>query len=261
MKKGWESKELGDVCLLDKKKHDGRDLPYVGMEDISSGTGLFLGSAAPHKVKSATFTFTQNHVLYGRLRPYLNKALIPDFTGHCSTEVFPLLPEETLNQTFLFYWLTAESQVTKINGTCTGARMPRANFKEVLTFPIPIPPLSEQEEIVEVLDKAFAAIDQAKANIEQNIANAKELFKSLLQKAFAGELTSQINQGAGMKKGWGIKKLGTLVKTSSGGTPLKSKKNYYEGGDIPWLLSGEVSQGEIFQAKNHITQLGLELIC
>ena len=96
MKKGWEEKKLGDVCLLDKKKHDGSDLPYVGMEDISSGTGLFLGSVAPQQVKSSTFTFTQNHVLYGRLRPYLNKALIPDFTGHCSTEIFPLLPEEAL---------------------------------------------------------------------------------------------------------------------------------------------------------------------
>ncbi|MFL9625925.1 restriction endonuclease subunit S [Aeromonas jandaei] len=61
-----------------------------------------------------------------------------------------------------------------------------------------------------------------------------------------------------MKTGWETVRLGELCKTSSGGTPLKSKKEYYEGGTIPWLLSGEVAQGEIIQATNFITQKGLE---
>jgi type I restriction enzyme S subunit len=61
-----------------------------------------------------------------------------------------------------------------------------------------------------------------------------------------------------MKKGWELKKLGEVCKTGSGGTPLKMHKDYYLGGKIPWLLSGEVSQGEIFVAKNFITENGLK---
>ena len=61
-----------------------------------------------------------------------------------------------------------------------------------------------------------------------------------------------------MKARWAIKPLGDLCKTGAGGTPLKSMKEYYEGGNIPWLLSGEVSQGEITVATNFITQKGLE---
>ena len=57
---------------------------------------------------------------------------------------------------------------------------------------------------------------------------------------------------------WDVKPLGEVCKTGSGGTPLKSRKEYYEGGKIPWLLSGEVSQGEIFQAQKFITQSGLD---
>ncbi|MGN5224218.1 restriction endonuclease subunit S [Aeromonas veronii] len=53
-------------------------------------------------------------------------------------------------------------------------------------------------------------------------------------------------------------KLGDLCKTGAGGTPLKSKKEFYEGGTIPWLLSGEVAQGEILKATSFITQEGLE---
>lgn len=61
-----------------------------------------------------------------------------------------------------------------------------------------------------------------------------------------------------MKNSWQWKKLGDACKTGSGGTPLKAKKDYYEGGTIPWLLSGEVSQGDVWAATNFITQKGLE---
>lgn len=61
-----------------------------------------------------------------------------------------------------------------------------------------------------------------------------------------------------MKKGWTWKPLGEVCKTGSGGTPLSSRKEYYEGGKIPWLLSGEVAQGNVREAKNFITKAGLE---
>jgi len=61
-----------------------------------------------------------------------------------------------------------------------------------------------------------------------------------------------------VKSGWEIKTLGDVCQTGAGGTPLKSKKEYYEGGTIPWLLSGEVSQGEICSTTNFISQKGLD---
>lgn len=61
-----------------------------------------------------------------------------------------------------------------------------------------------------------------------------------------------------MKQGWEVKKLGEVCETGAGGTPLKAHKDYYDGGTIPWLMSGEVSQGEIFEARNFITEKGLK---
>ena len=61
-----------------------------------------------------------------------------------------------------------------------------------------------------------------------------------------------------MKKNWPVKKLGEVCKTGAGGTPLKSRREYYDGGNIPWLLSGEVAQGEIRESKKFITQAGLD---
>ncbi|MBM4163097.1 MAG: restriction endonuclease subunit S [Lentisphaerae bacterium] len=187
MKKGWQTKTLGDVCAFDKAQGIHRGLPYVGLEHIESHTARFIGSSEPQPVKSSTFRFSDEHVLYGRLRPYLNKALAPDFEGHCSTEIFPLKPRPELSREYLLFWLLADETCDRINETCTGARMPRAQMNDVLGFEIPVPPLPEQRRIVGLLDEAFAGLATAKANAEKNLQNARALFESHLQSVFADQ--------------------------------------------------------------------------
>ena len=184
MKKGWQTKTLGEVCAFDKTQGIHRGLPYVGLEHIESHTARFIGSTDPQPVKSSTFRFSDKHVLYGRLRPYLNKALAPDFEGHCSTEIFPLRPSRDLSREYLLYWLLADETRERINATCTGARMPRAQMNEVMGFDFPFPPLPEQQRIVAILDEAFDSIAIAKANAEKNLQNARALFESHLQSVF-----------------------------------------------------------------------------
>lgn len=176
MKPGWEVKRLGEVAAIDKRQHKAMPKPFVGLEHIESQSGRYIGDLQPAEVESNTFAFTQKHVLYGRLRPYLNKVLLPDFEGHCSTEIFPIRPSSALDRAFLAYWLRMPSTVAKIDATSTGARMPRANVETVLTFNLPLPPLAEQRRIVAVLDEAFAALATATANTQKTLANARELF-------------------------------------------------------------------------------------
>ena len=117
---------LRDVCSFEKEQGIHEGLPYVGLENIESGTGRVLGATNPVSVKSATFRFSSEHVLYGRLRPYLNKVLQPEFDGHCSTEIFPIRPGADLSRDYLFYWLSMDATVKSLDATSTGARMPRA---------------------------------------------------------------------------------------------------------------------------------------
>ncbi|MFC3172912.1 restriction endonuclease subunit S [Novosphingobium bradum] len=173
---------------IDREQRQWKNRPYVGLEDIESGTGQLLNDKTITTVKSTTFGFGADHVLYGRLRPYLNKVLLPDFEGHCSTELIPILPSHALDRTFLWYWLTSAPVVAAIDATCTGARMPRANLDRVLEQEIPLPPLEEQRRIVAVLDEAFAAIAVATANAEKNLANARELFSAAARMAFSNGL-------------------------------------------------------------------------
>jgi type I restriction enzyme S subunit len=174
----WRVARLGDVCNFDKVQGIHADLPYVGLENIESGTGRFLGATDAASVKSATFRFSPEHVLYGRLRPYLNKVLLPDFEGHCSTEIFPVKPSPEVSREYLFHWLSMDATVKSIDATSTGARMPRANMNAVLELELPVPPLPEQRRIVAILEEAFECIATAKANAEKNRRNSKELFAS-----------------------------------------------------------------------------------
>ncbi|MBH08660.1 MAG: hypothetical protein CMP71_06550 [Flavobacteriales bacterium] len=188
---GWEKKILKSVARYDKSKYIGFDRPFVGLEHIESNTGSHIGSLDPVSVKSSTFQFDQRHVLYGRLRPYLNKVYVPLFEGHCSTEIFPILPNEELNREFLFYWLITPDTVSKIDSTWTGARMPRANMNEVINFTLPVPDIDTQAKTVKALNRFKIQYQKIINSYESQLKNIDELRKSILQKAFSGELTNK----------------------------------------------------------------------
>ena len=114
------------------------------------------------------------------------------------------------------------------------------------TSSLPNPPLPEQQRIVTILDTAFAAIAKVKANAEQNLKNAKELFESYLQGVFE-------NKG----EGWVNATIGETCNLQTGGTPSTSKKEFYEGGTIKWLVSGDINQKVINDCEGRITELGM----
>ena len=246
----WKTVVLGDVCLIDKAKHNGAPSPYVGLENISNGTGEFLGDFEPTSVKSATFRFDTRHLLYGRLRPYLNKALTPDFEGHCSSEIFPLRPKDELDRRYLFYWLTSDTIRKSIDSTSTGARMPRANMNEVMRFEIPLGSLEEQRRIVAVLDEAFEGLDRARAHAETNACNAQELLDNLLITIFR-----EIEVDADHIR------LSDAANDFGRGRSRHRPRNDFDlyGGDYPFIQTGDVrnSKGVIWNYSQTYNERGL----
>ena len=157
--------------------------------------------------------------------------------------------DSSLNIKYIEYLFLGGINVSKI---ITGAAQPQITRQKLSPVQIPLPPLPEQKRIVGILEQAFTAINQAKANTEKNLKNARELFQSKLQEIFDnGKL--KINNGE-----WEEKKLGKVCETRAGGTPLKSHKEYYEKGNIPWLRSGEVCRKNIIENELFITQKGLK---
>ena len=127
-------------------------------------------------------------ILYSRVGAKYGEAAIVDFDFEFSVYVSLTLirpKSEIFNNEFFKYYLNSPIVKQKAKKSIKSSGVPNLNVKDVRGFNIPIPPLEEQRDIVAKLDQAFAAIDQAKANIEKNIANAKELFQSKLNQIFS----------------------------------------------------------------------------
>ena len=116
---------------------------------------------------------------------------------------------------------------------------------DLLSMPIPVPSLDNQQQIVSELDLLSGVIEKQKTQLEE----LDKLAQSIFYDMFGDPVTNE--------KGWKQEKLGHIFQTSSGGTPSKNNIDYYEGGSIPWLRSGEVSQGFIYKTELFITEAGM----
>lgn len=192
---GWRWVTLGDICHEDKttiKPNDPMNvrLPYVSLEHVAAETGLIDTDAiqiAGMNVLSNTFRFTEKHVLYGKLRPYLNKVAIPDFEGRCTTEIIPLIPNG-VSRNYLAFILRRPETVEFAMKFKTGSRMPRTDMRAFMNLPLPLPSIAEQMRIVGILEDRLASIEQAKRAAETQLDAINAMPAAFLRRAFAGEL-------------------------------------------------------------------------
>ena len=120
---------LAELCQMDRRHVRSGDegasnLPFVGVEHVVAGNGVidFDSDSRVGSQKSAAFRFDARHVLYGKLRPYLNKVATPDFAGKCSTELIPLLPREGVDRDYLAHLLRRRETVDFVMAAVTGSR-------------------------------------------------------------------------------------------------------------------------------------------
>ncbi len=158
-------------------------------------------------------------------------------------------PNEKISTSkYLYLYFLSEKGKNQINDISTGAAQKKFNKTAFRNIEIPIPPLSEQQEIVNILDKAFEAINKAKANAEKNLKNAKELFESYLQNVFE-------NKG----EGWEEKKLGEVCKVERGSSPRPIDKYFTDNEEgVNWIKIGDTKEVDkyIYSTKQKITKEG-----
>jgi len=192
--KGWEVKKLGEVIdfpsgLVNPMDIDYRDLYHVGGDNIDSSNGRIFGlkQAKELGLKSGKFYFTSNHILYNKIRPYLNKVALPDFNGICSADMYPLLPKlNEVMKEYLYFILRSKFFLDFAERQSRRANIPKINMTEMSLFELPVPP-------IDIQSKFISKLNELEKNI-QNVGVCKDLtstlFDSLLLKAFNGELVA-----------------------------------------------------------------------
>src|SRR5947209_233359 len=140
-------------------------------------------------MKSSAFRFLKGDVLYGRLRPYLNKVYCAEFEGLCSSEFIVLPSSSAFFSKYLHYYLNTENFVAFANQLNQGDR-PRVNFDQIRSHQIPLPPLNEQRRIVAKLEKLLSRMDAAQARLATIPLILKRFRQSVLAAACSGRLTA-----------------------------------------------------------------------
>src|SRR5207245_1393242 len=162
----WEVRPLGEVVQPTRpriKPSDKPGLPFIGMEHVEAHTMKLLGTVPARTMKSAAVHFQAGDVLYGRLRPYLNKVYRPEFEGLCSAEFIVFPKTEGIDSRYLQYFLNSSAFVSFATHLNAGDR-PRVDFDQLASYPFPLAPYDQQKRIVAEIEKQFSRLDEAVAN-------------------------------------------------------------------------------------------------
>jgi type I restriction enzyme S subunit len=167
------------------------------------------------------------------------------FNAYQRTYIITIIDTSIFTYRYLYILLINYLKTFKENSLGSNTKFLKIGIISEIKFLLPS--LAQQQEITAFVDKTVAVIDKAKTKAEKNLKNAKELFEKYLNNTFDI-----------LENKWELKKISEVAQTGAGGTPLKSHKDYYENGNIPWLRSGEVCKKEITSCEIYITRKGLD---
>jgi len=169
------------------------DTWVLELEDIEKDNSKIIQrlNFLDRQSKSTKNRFKKGDVLYGKLRPYLNKVVVADSDGVCTTEIVPLSGGENLNNRYLFFWLKHPTFLAYVSEVGYGVNMPRLGTKDGIAAPFVLAPLAEQQQIAAKLDELLAQVDILKTRLDTIPKILKCFRQSVLAAATSGVLTEE----------------------------------------------------------------------
>ena len=199
----WCWTRLGEVVLFSvAEKCPSEDIPetalLLDLEDIEKDTSRLLRKKQflDKPSKSTKAFFKSGDILYGKLRPYLNKVLVSDDSGYCTTEILPLRPFSVIIPEYVKYILKRRDFLDYANSKTYGINLPRLGTEDARQAVFPLPPTQEQKRIVKKVDELMKLCDRAEASKK----NRNELQQQLRRSAIHALETAETEED--FKKSW-----------------------------------------------------------
>lgn len=251
----WEIKTLGELCDIYNGGTPSTAVPeywdggieWITPKDMGNNKSMFF-SKCERTISKAGVEHSSTRVLPERSVILSSRAPI----GYVTINEVPMATNQgckgfaiksSIIPEYLYFFLLSSTKL--LNDLGAGATFKEVSGKKLSSVEIPLPPISEQRRIVDVLIKEFERIDSLKALAERSLQNSRELYQSALSREFEP------------KNGWKTKKLGDVCDVQCGSTPLRSEPAYWENGTYPWFTVDDIrEQGRIIDhTKQKITKL------
>ena len=165
---GWEWVRLGEITnfgTTEKLSFISDETWVLDLEDIEKDTSRLLNKHrfCDKRSLSDKNSFLEGDVLYGKLRPYLNKVIVADESGVCTTEILPIRCYGSFSSHYFKYALKSPHFINYVNARSYGMKMPRLGTEDGRKANFPLPPLAEQHRIVAKVEELMVICDQLKA--------------------------------------------------------------------------------------------------
>jgi type I restriction enzyme, S subunit len=220
----------------------------AGVDNVAkqiSEPRVLLGADAPSRARKL---IRAGDVIVSTIRPNLNAvAQVPDFLDGqvASTGFCVLRSTDKVLPAYLFYFVRSSSFVASLCGLVAGALYPAVTDNQVLDQLIPLPPIADQQLIVDFLSRAESIV-RLRREAQQKAA---ELVPAIFLEMFGDPAINP--------KQWPLARIESICQVKTGATPLRERKDFYANGTVPWVKTGEVKNGEIFDAEERITELAV----
>jgi type I restriction enzyme S subunit len=238
---GWQWLKLGDVAKKTSIKVLPSDHPnskFIGMDCIEPQTLKPKFTYKFGDLKSSGNSFEVGQVLYGRMRPYLNKVYKAGFNGACSGEFIVLQCTDNFLPELLQYILHSKSFVRFANSKTSGDR-PRISYEEIAEYPIAICSIEEQKLIVSKIEELFSELDKGIEQLKTAQQQLKVYRQAVLKYAFEGRITDNTWEEKELPKGWHWSRLADLALTITDGDHQPPPK---ASSGIPFITISNVNK-------------------
>ena len=156
---------------------------------------------------------------------------------------------------WIYYFLLSPIGFEELKSITTGTAVPKFNKTDLKTIPLPVPPLAEQQRIVDRIESLFAKLDEAKEKAQAVVDSFETRKAAIHHNTFTVELTKKWRKSENTR--WVYKKIKDCCKLGSGGTPSRKVPDFYKG-DIPWIKTGEIEWNDIYDTEEKITQSAID---
>ena len=213
-----ETVRLGDLCELIAEPVRPGARPgslYLGLEHLAPGRLVRIGGRKASDMRSNTSAFQPGDVLYGKLRPYLDKAVLADKLGVCTTELLVLRAKANVAPRFLAVAVHSPSFLEFAIAGTTGVQHPRTSWAHTRHFQMPAFTLCEQQRIADLLWLVHEAISQSEALVEEAQALKRAAMHTLFTRGLRGEAQKETEIGT-VPESWGLTAIASLATVKGG---------------------------------------------
>jgi len=224
-----------------------KSMVLVAPDHIESSTGRLLAkqTAEEQRAISGKYVFESGDIVYSKIRPYLRKAILANFAGLCSADMYPLKPAADVSSGFMFATVLGYRFSKYAESVSVRSGMPKINRTELAEFTLGLPPLSEQRAIA----TALSDVDALLGALERLIAKKRDLKLAAMQQLLTGQ-----TRLSGFHSEWEVKRLGEICDIAMGRTPARLNKKFW-GRGYKWLSIADLQGKVVSESKEEITEL------